>query len=57
MSGQKFVQYLVMRCERGLRNLVNKASGQGIPSQIFYSKNEVVDNVGAVYDVRGKGNR
>ena len=57
MSGRKFVRYLVMRCERGLRNLFNKASGQGIPSQIFYSKNEVVDNVGAVYDGRGKGNR
>ena len=53
MSGRKFVRYLVMRCERGLRNLFNKASGQGI----FYSTNEVVDNVGAVYDGRGKGNR
>lgn len=39
-----------MRCERGLRNLFNKASGHGIPSQNFYSKNEVVDNAGAVYD-------
>ena len=46
-----------MRCERGLRNLSNKASGHGIPSQNFSSKNEVVDNVGAVYDGRGKGKR
>ena len=57
MSGRKFVRYLVMRCERGLRNLFNKASGHGIPSQNFYSKNEVVDNAGAVYDGRGKGKR